>query len=130
MSLTFGGGKSVLGIDCSGLVQTVYSIAGFSLPRDASQQAQHGTLVESLSDAVIGDLAFFGDTKGKITHVGILKNNTEVIHASGWVKVDRIDEYGIISSITGEYTHKPANYQSYFFFRRMTTNSKQYPQLL
>ncbi|HOG04681.1 MAG: NlpC/P60 family protein [Paludibacter sp.] len=100
------GGKSVLGIDCSGLVQTVYSIAGFSLPRDASQQAQHGTLVESLSDAVIGDLAFFGDTKGKITHVGILKNNTEVIHASGWVKVDRIDEYGIISSITGEYTHK------------------------
>jgi cell wall-associated NlpC family hydrolase len=56
-----------------GLVQTVYSIAGFSLPRDASQQAQHGTLVESLSDAVIGDLAFFGDTKGKITHVGILK---------------------------------------------------------
>jgi len=100
------GGKSVLGIDCSGLVQTVYSIAGFSLPRDASQQVQHGRPIESLAEAVIGDLAFFGDAKGKITHVGILKNNTEVIHASGWVKIERIDERGIISSITNEYTHR------------------------
>ena len=100
------GGKSVLGIDCSGLVQTVYSIAGFSLPRDASQQVQHGRPIESLAEAVIGDLAFFGDAKGKITHVGILKNNTEVIHASGWVKIERIDERGIISSIINEYTHR------------------------
>ncbi|HQB28474.1 MAG TPA: C40 family peptidase [Paludibacter sp.] len=109
------GGKSVLGIDCSGLVQIVYSIAGFSLPRDASQQAQHGISVESLADAIIGDLAFFGDAKGKITHVGILKSSTEVIHASGWVKVDRIDERGIISSITAEYTHKLQTIRRIFF---------------
>ena len=100
------GGKSVFGIDCSGLVQIVNSIVGISLPRDSSQQSQQGKAVASLAETIAGDLVFFGDAKGKITHVGILKSDTEVIHASAWVKIERIDEQGIISSISGEYTHK------------------------
>lgn len=100
------GGKSVLGIDCSGLVQVVYGIGGYLLPRDASQQVLQGELVDFLSESMPGDLAFFGSEEGSITHVGILVDNSSIIHASGWVKIENIDSQGIISSKTGEYTHQ------------------------
>ncbi len=100
------GGKSIFGIDCSGLVQIVHSIAGISLPRDASQQVELGQTIDFLDEALEGDLAFFENKEGKIIHVGILIDKTEIIHASGWVKVERIDIHGIISSTTNEYSHK------------------------
>lgn len=100
------GGKSVMGIDCSGLVQVVFSICGIQLPRDASQQIEKGKVVDFLSESTAGDLAFFENAEGKIIHVGILLNPTQIIHASGWVKIENIDVHGITSEITGEYTHK------------------------
>jgi Cell wall-associated hydrolases (invasion-associated proteins) len=99
------GGKSILGIDCSGLAQVVYSIAGVQLPRNSSQQVKCGEEVYFIEDAHAGDLAFFGKEDGKISHVGILLNSSQIIHASGWVKIEKIDNHGIISSATGEYTH-------------------------
>ena len=100
------GGKSILGIDCSGLVQVVFSIIGIQLPRDASQQVEIGTTITSLQQAKTGDLAFFTNEEGRVVHVGILINNQQIIHASGWVKIEQIDANGIISSSTKEYTHK------------------------
>lgn len=100
------GGKSILGIDCSGLTQVVFTIGGYPLPRNASQQIQLGEQIDFLSEAHAGDLAFFGDNEGKITHVGVLLNAEQIIHASGWVKIERIDPYGIISSTTGQYSHQ------------------------
>lgn len=100
------GGKSIFGIDCSGLVQLVHSIAGVYLPRDASQQVEIGKTIDFLNEAMEGDLAFFENKEGKIIHVGILIDNTNIIHASGWVKIEKIDIHGIISSSTNEYSHK------------------------
>lgn len=100
------GGKSVFGVDCSGLVQTVFSILGIQLKRDASQQALQGTEVESLENSKEGDVAFFANEAGKITHVGILLNEHQIIHASGYVKIEKIDSKGIISSQTKDYSHK------------------------
>jgi gamma-D-glutamyl-L-lysine dipeptidyl-peptidase len=100
------GGKSVLGIDCSGFVQVVFAIAGYTLPRDASQQVEQGELVDFLSEALPGDLAFFVNETGSVVHVGILVDNKSIIHASGWVKIESFDSQGIISSETGEYTHQ------------------------
>lgn len=100
------GGKSVMGIDCSGLVQLVFSICGIKLPRDASQQVEKGEVVDFISESTAGDLAFFENSEGKISHVGILLNPSQIIHASGWVKIEDIDKQGIISSKNGEYTHK------------------------
>jgi len=100
------GGKSLMGIDCSGLVQVVFSMIGKIIPRDASQQVDNGTVVDFLSEVKAGDLAFFENTEGKIIHVGVLINQYQIIHASGWVKIENIDSQGIISSQTGEYTHK------------------------
>ncbi len=100
------GGKSVMGIDCSGLVQVVHAMHGVALPRDASQQAEQGRTIGSLDEARAGDLAFFHNTEGRIVHVGILLDNKRIIHASGQVKVEQIDPQGIISARTGEYTHR------------------------
>lgn len=99
------GGKSLFGIDCSGLTQVVFSMAGIILPRDASQQVELGTVVDFLAEVQPGDLAFFENSEGTINHVGILINSHQIIHASGCVKKEIIDSQGIISSQTGEYSH-------------------------
>ena len=100
------GGKTVLGIDCSGLVQVVYAMCNIQLPRDANQQVERGQTIDFLAETRTGDLAFFENDEGKIIHVGILLASNKIIHASGWVNIDSIDAQGIIPSQTGEYSHK------------------------
>jgi cell wall-associated NlpC family hydrolase len=100
------GGKSIFGIDCTGLIQVVYAIGGIFLPRDVSHQVEFGEVIDFLSEAEAGDLAFFEDSVGQIVHVGIMLNSRQLIHASGCVKIEAIDYQGIISAQNGEYTHK------------------------
>ncbi len=99
------GGKTPGGIDCSGFSQIVFKMLGISILRDASQQAEQGKVVDFLTEAKTGDLAFFDNHEGKITHVGIMLNNSQIIHSSGKVKIDRIDNHGIFSIENGKYTH-------------------------
>ena len=100
------GGKSVFGIDCSGFTQSVYKFLNIHLLRDAQQQATQGELVSFLQQAHCGDLAFFDDEEGRIIHVGILLNAHEIIHAADKVRIDKIDNEGIINSETGLRTQK------------------------
>ena len=100
------GGRSPLGIDCSGFTQMVYRLQGINLPRDAYQQAEVGTTAATLEVSEAGDLAFFENDDGKIVHVGIIMENNYIIHASGKVRIDKIDQQGILNSETKEYTHK------------------------
>jgi hypothetical protein len=99
------GGRSVFGIDCSGFSQLVFKCLNIPLLRDASQQATQGEAIGFLMEAKFGDLAFFDNEAGKITHVGILLNGNTIIHASGKVRIDTIDNFGIVSSDTGKRTH-------------------------
>ena len=99
------GGKSVMGIDCSAFVQLCAKVAGFKLPRDASQQVNHGVTVNFLSDARSGDIAFFENENRRITHVGILLSNDKIIHASGKVRIDTLDQTGIFNKETNRHTH-------------------------
>jgi len=98
------GGRTILGVDCSGFVQVNYKMMGIDLPRDAWQQAQEGETVRKMKDVICGDLAFFDD-KEEIVHVGILLGEDLIIHASGKVRIDRMDKKGIINSDTGKRTH-------------------------
>jgi cell wall-associated NlpC family hydrolase len=100
------GGKTPWGIDCSGFTQTVFAQNGISLKRDAYQQAEQGEIVAFLAESKIGDLAFFDNDEGKIIHVGILLENGQIIHANGRVRIDKIDNYGIMNSETRKYSHK------------------------
>ena len=107
------GGRTILGVDCSGFVQVNFKMVSIDLPRDAWQQAQQGHAVKKLKDAVKGDLAFFDD-KEEIVHVGILLNNTEIIHASGKVRIDQIDKKGITNSTTGKRSHSLRSIRRFF----------------
>ena len=103
------GGKNAMGIDCSGFTQVVYATQGVNLLRNAREQITQGELVPSLAEAQPGDLAFFDhadrDPKAtNISHVGMLLDNKTIIHCSGCVHVDDIDEIGIHLP-DGELTH-------------------------
>ena len=98
------GGRTMLGIDCSGLVQVVLKSCGVSVLRDASLQSKQGDDV-SFENRTAGDLAFFKNDKGNIVHVGIVMDNGEIIHSSGKVRIDKLDSKGIINIETGEYSH-------------------------
>lgn len=100
------GGRTALGIDCSGLVQVCARLAGMALPRDASQQIQEGELVYFLQETQPGDLAFFGEEDGHITHVGIIMGNEQIIHCSGKVRIDYLDQTGIFNKEKNEHTHR------------------------
>lgn len=99
------GGKNIMGIDCSGLVQVAALICGKQLTRNARQQILFGEQVNFLTEAQPGDLAFFDHDDGYIGHVGILLNDHQILHASGEVHIAPIDNQGIKSVITGKYTH-------------------------
>jgi hypothetical protein len=100
------GGKTPMGIDCSGLTQMVYKIHGVPLKRDAYQQAQQGTSLSFIEESQPGDLAFFDNKEGDITHVGILLQNHFILHAHGKVRIDRIDQTGIFNAELQTHSHK------------------------
>ena len=100
------GGRTLLGIDCSGLVQLCARAAGKLLPRDASQQVHEGELVYFLPEIQPGDLAFFGNEDGKIVHVGMMLDSERIIHASGQVRIDFLDQTGIFNKERNEHTHR------------------------
>lgn len=108
------GGRSSFNIDCSGFAQIVYKCLGIPLLRDASQQAGQGEAIGFLQEVICGDLAFFDNAEGKIIHVGILLNEHEIIHASGKVRIDKIDNQGIINTDTGERSHHLRLIKRYF----------------
>jgi len=100
------GGRSPLGIDCSGFTQIVFKLVGINLPRDAYEQVEQGELIDFVEETQNGDLAFFENRKGKISHVGILLPEGQIIHASGQVRIDKIDHYGIFNTEKEKYTHR------------------------
>jgi len=101
------GGNSLKGVDCSGFSGAVYYSMGLFLPRDASQQVKQGDevpysveevevdgttyLTMTTDNLEVGDLLFFGNKSGRVTHVGIWIGNDEFIHSSGRVHVTSVD---------------------------------------
>ena len=103
------GGKSPFGIDADGLAQMVFKIAGYPVARHVGQQAAQAKKVKSLSEARPGDLAFFSDKEGKPFHAGILLEDDRIIHSHGRVRIDHINEEGILNTETKIYTHHLAS---------------------
>ncbi|MFO8053941.1 MAG: C40 family peptidase [Bacteroidales bacterium] len=99
------GGRSPFGLDCSGFTQLVFKIGGFKIARDASDQAGEGDLVDFFEHAQAGDLCFFDNEQGDITHVGVYMGNDHIIHAHGKVRIDRVDHQGIYSKDDRRYSH-------------------------
>jgi len=100
------GGKTPFGIDCSGFTQMVYKLNGYKLLRDASQQSKQGEALSFIEESEPGDLAFFDNEEGNIIHVGIIMDDNYIIHASGKVRIDRLDHLGIYNAEVNKHTHK------------------------
>ena len=100
------GGKTPFGIDCSGFTQMVYKLNGYKLLRDASQQSTLGEALSFIEESEPGDLAFFDNEEGSIIHVGIIMDNNYIIHASGKVRIDRLDHLGIYNAELNRHTHR------------------------
>ena len=100
------GGRSPFGIDCSGFVQVIYKMAGLTLPRYAADQALLGENLSFVEEALPGDLAFFDNEDGAIVHVGIIWEDKKIIHVSGKVRIDKVDQFGIYNVETHRYTHQ------------------------
>ena len=100
------GGKTPFGIDCSGFTQTVYKLCGYNLLRDAKEQATQGEVLSFIEESEPGDLAFFDNDEGVITHVGIIMTDYNIIHAHGKVRIDKLDHSGIYNVDTHQHTHK------------------------
>ena len=108
------GGKNAMGMDCSGFSQIVHSLFGHNLLRNASEQAQQGMVVTSFDEVQVGDLAFFDHNDGKISHVGIILDKERIIHCSGRIKVEKLDQTGIYSiEQGGTYTHHLVSIRRY-----------------
>lgn len=87
------GGTTTKVTDCSGLTKVCYLACGVILQRDASQQTLYGTKLtkEQWREARLGDLLFFGNAKGRVTHVGMYLRDGKYIHCSGQVKINSLD---------------------------------------
>ncbi len=100
------GGKSIFGLDCSGLMQQLFGLLGVQLPRDARQQIAYGQPVHFVSQAQPGDLAFFDNADGAIVHVGLVLEEGLILHAHGEVRLDPLDHNGIFNRDRQRYSHK------------------------
>ncbi len=93
------GGKSSLGFDCSGLVQSVLKVCGMRVPRDSAPQLEYFKHKEvSMADAKSGDLHFFGGEEA-VTHVGFSLGGSGILHAHGFVKEENIKSNKLLSEI-------------------------------
>lgn len=89
------GGKSTLGCDCSGFLQTVFKVCGIDLPRDSVQQYELLDSNQVTQDEVHqGDIAYFRSSDG-FTHIGIMMNSSDIIHCSGYVRISSLDKKSI-----------------------------------
>lgn len=100
------GGRSFFGTDAAGFIQLVYKVHGIALGRTAEQQAAAGRVIDFLGEAQAGDIAFFENTEGVITHCGIMLNASEIIHVAEQVRVDDLDSSGIYSRTAHQHTHR------------------------
>jgi hypothetical protein len=100
------GGRIPSGIDCSGFTQLVYKINGIPIPRDSILQIKIGNNIDFIDEVKAGDLVFFDNERGRISHVGMILSKGLVIHTSGRVRIDTIDHQGIFKPEIGSYSHK------------------------
>ena len=79
------GGVTFGGVDCSGFVQAVWKLHGRQIPRDSDQQSRNGEDVDpgpEFEHLQPGDLCFFAEEPGRVTHVVMSTGGPRIIHAS------------------------------------------------
>lgn len=76
------GGRTLAGLDCSGLIQTALEASGVEVPRDSDQQEQ--ALPQNVATTAELDNLRRGDILFWTEHVGVLLDETRLLHANGF----------------------------------------------
>ncbi|MBL7977608.1 MAG: C40 family peptidase [Bacteroidetes Order II. Incertae sedis bacterium] len=107
------GGRSVYGVDCSGLTHTAALLGGLPLPRDSYMQARFGAAIPpEIGMIERGDWLFFSNNpQGRITHVALYQGDGMFIHASGFVRKN--------SLISGTALFSERQKEQFVFARRI-----------
>jgi cell wall-associated NlpC family hydrolase len=84
------GGSDLRGFDCSGFTQYVFAQHGIALPREVREQFEIGEKIK-LEDVKIGDLVFFRTVAKNASHVGIVVDDDEFVHAPSSTGVVRVE---------------------------------------
>ena len=100
------GGRTPTGVGGPELIQLLARLAGVRLPRDANAMSRQGRGVDFVEQCQEADLAFFDDDRGRLRHVGILLPDSQILHVSGRVRIDRLDHFGIFDLERRRYTHR------------------------
>ncbi|HRK73735.1 MAG TPA: NlpC/P60 family protein [Rhodothermales bacterium] len=111
------GGRSVYGVDCSGLTHTAALLSGLPLPRDSYMQARFGAAIPpEIGMLERGDWLFFSNNpEGRITHVALYEGEGMFIHASGFVRKN--------SLIPGTSLFSERQKEQFVFARRIRPKS-------
>ena len=78
----------------------------FQLEHKVNGKIYQKDLIDFMEQCQSGDLAFFDNGKGHITHVGIILPDCHIIHSSGRVRIDKLDHFGIFNRETNRYSHQ------------------------
>lgn len=100
------GGRSPFGLDSSGYTQLVFKCCGIELPRHVEDQAMSGETIDFMASAQLGDIGYFTTDSERISHAGIILQNNHIIHPYGYVRIDKLDHYGIYNVDISQYTHR------------------------
>ncbi len=100
------GGRTPTGVGAGELMQLLLSLLNVALPGAVGPMSRVGTPVDFVEQCQSGDLAFFDNGRGGISHVGLLLPGSQVLHVHGRVRVDAIDHFGIFSLDNRRYTHR------------------------
>ena len=105
-SYVWGGTDLQTGVDCSGFTLQIYRAFGINLPRLSAEQAKWGSHVNTMAEALPGDLLFFhGYRNGTVTdgvgHVAIYIGNGKMIHAASEARGIVADNYNYLGEPIG-----------------------------
>lgn len=116
----YGGTSLTNGVDCSGFTMRIYEHFGITIPRVAQDQYNAAEKIQQ-KDLLPGDLVFYGDSSGSITHVAMYIGNNKIVHASN---SKPYPEGGIkISDMTYQM---PCGYGRYIIASDYTNEDLQY----
>lgn len=97
------GGRSLFGIDNTGLIQLVFKMYGINVPGNLEDLLKIGHPIAFAHDSMPGDIAFFENKDGDIIHSGIVTQPGKIIHCYGHVREDSLDHAGIYGSDEEKY---------------------------